>query len=374
MTTDLLFHRAMSQLQHGNRLEALSELHALANQKHVPATFAYADALFPVQPKQAIAFLLDKSNEGLLGAALRAVLMKVFFKRLAMEADDVKWLHREALKGLQEALIILVYLSETTSAFDYYVQLMYQRMPNEATLLALPKPKTRQHENCLPPKESFTSIANAFNQPLRITPTINISAAGIVLYQNVFSPLICRHFVLKFESHMQPSMIHDPITGKGVPNNVRTSTYLQVVNNHIDWFALDVERRLAQISGCPVENGEPLSVLQYCAGQEYKPHYDAFVGDEYATSAMLNDGGQRVKTLICYLQSAEQGGETAFSRQGIRINPTPGSVLMFNNTDNDGNLIKASYHSGLPVLKGAKWIMTKWIRANQSLYGKGLYT
>lgn len=373
MNNEQLFQQALNQIRQGNTASALATLSALAEQRHIPATFVYADTLFRTEPDEAINYLIEKFSQGLIGAAFRAVLMKVFFKRDTMTAQDVSLLFDEALKQNQEAILVLTHLSDGTQYHPFFVEMVNKYIPDAGNLLHLPEVSQDGQFVLQPNTECFELLSEIFNNFMKLKPSIEVDDVGICLYQNVFSAMMCRHFVLKFNSQMKPSMVFDPVTGRGEPNPVRTSTYLQVTNQNIDWFVLDAERRLAQISAVDASFGEPLSVLQYSLGQQYKPHYDAFVGDEQGIDAMLEDGGQRVKTMICFLQSANEGGETAFVRKGIKLNPSPGSVLIFNNTDNDGKILKDSYHAGLPVQSGEKWIMTKWIRAQQTRYGQSLY-
>lgn len=373
MNNDQLFQRALVQIRQGAIEPALTTLAGLADQRHIPATFIYADTLFRTEPDEAINYLIEKFRQGLIGAAFRAVLMKVFFQRSTMTVDDVSLLFEEALKQHHEAILVLTHLSEGTKYHPFFVEMVSKNIPDACNLLHLPEISKNVYGFLQPNTECFEIISEIFNNFIELKPIFQVDDIGGCLYQNVFSTMMCRHFVLKFKAQMKPSMVYDPVTGRGEPNPVRTSTYLQVTNQHIDWFVLDAERRLAQISGVEANFGEPLSVLQYSAGQQYKPHYDAFVGDDEAIEAMLEDGGQRMKTMICYLQSANDGGETAFIRKGIKLNPLPGNVLIFDNADDDGNILKDSYHAGLPVKKGTKWIMTKWIRAQQTRYGQSLY-
>jgi hypothetical protein len=52
----------------------------------------------------------------------------------------------------------------------------------------------------------------------------------------------------------------------------------------------------------------------------------------------------------------------AARQHGIGVQPEPGSVLYFQNADEDGNPYPESRHAGLPVQEGFKWISTLWIR------------
>lgn len=124
-----------------------------------------------------------------------------------------------------------------------------------------------------------------------------------------------------------------------------------------------IEKRLANVFSFPEENGEPIQILNYCEGGEYKPHFDFFEADNpagrYSISAL---GGNRVATMIMYLNDVQGGGETIFPEYNLKITPTKGSVLYFDYLALDGSLDRMSLHGGLPVSGGEKWIATKWVR------------
>ena len=57
------------------------------------------------------------------------------------------------------------------------------------------------------------------------------------------------------------------------------------------------------------EHQEGLQVLRYVDGQKYEPHYDYF---HDAVNTKIENGGQRVVTLLMYLSTPKEGGETVF--------------------------------------------------------------
>ena len=87
----------------------------------------------------------------------------------------------------------------------------------------------------------------------------------------------------------------------------------------------------------------------------------------------LHNGGQRCKTVLCYLNSVSSGGETDFPNLGIKVNPQQGDMLMFRNIDANDHVLTGSYHAGLPVIAEAKWVLSKWARQAVTDYGKVVY-
>lgn len=119
-----------------------------------------------------------------------------------------------------------------------------------------------------------------------------------------------------------------------------------------------IEQRIADLLAIPVSHGEGLQILHYQPGQEYEPHFDWFNPDQPGFSTVTARGGQRIASVVMYLNTPEEGGGTAFPRIGLTVTAMRGSAVYFAYDTGD----EASLHAGLPVLKGEKWIATKWLR------------
>eukprot|EP00897_Mesotaenium_endlicherianum_P001381 jgi/Mesen1/1270/ME001296S00227 len=88
--------------------------------------------------------------------------------------------------------------------------------------------------------------------------------------------------------------------------------------------------------------------------------------------ANLKRGGQRVATMLMYLTTPLEGGETIFPlgecqcgkerTRGISIAPVRGNAVLFWSTKLDGQVDSDSLHGGCPVVRGEKWSATKWLR------------
>ena len=177
------------------------------------------------------------------------------------------------------------------------------------------------------------------------------------------SPLICRfpslfsdeecHFLsASAETYFEPAHTVEEYTGRTFRNPIRTSDTAAFpwVGESPAIHALN--RRIAAASGTLPEQGEPLQVLRYRAGQEYKPHTDAIPGLD----------NQRVMTMLVYLNEEFEGGETEFSQLGITIRPRRGEGLLFRNVDDQGNPNPSVLHAGVPVRSGVKLLASRWIR------------
>lgn len=119
-----------------------------------------------------------------------------------------------------------------------------------------------------------------------------------------------------------------------------------------------IEQRISDLVGLPVEHGEGLQVLHYQPGEQYEPHFDWFDPNLDGYKVLAAKGGQRVASVIMYLNSPAEGGGTHFPKVGLTVCARLGSAVYFAYEGGD----QSSLHAGLPVTQGEKWIATKWLR------------
>jgi len=72
--------------------------------------------------------------------------------------------------------------------------------------------------------------------------------------------------------------------------------------------------------------------------------------------------GQRVSTLVVYLNDVEEGGETYFPEIGLSVVPKRGNAIYFEYANSLRQVDPKSLHASSTIVKGEKWAMTKWMR------------
>ncbi|KAL9276389.1 hypothetical protein ACSQ67_026072 [Phaseolus vulgaris] len=198
------------------------------------------------------------------------------------------------------------------------------------------------------------------------------------IYHNFLSKEECEYLIELAKPYMIKSSVVDSKTGKSTESRVRTSSGMFLKRGR-DKVVQDIEKRIADFTFIPVENGEGLQILHYEVGQKYEPHYDYFI-DEFNTK----NGGQRIATVLMYLSDVEEGGETVFpaananfssvpwwndlsqcARKGLSVKPKMGDALLFWSMRPDATLDPSSLHGGCPVIKGHKWSSTKWMHLHE---------
>jgi prolyl 4-hydroxylase len=177
----------------------------------------------------------------------------------------------------------------------------------------------------------------------------------------------CDKLIRLSATKMTRSEVVDKETGRFEISGVRTSegAHFQRAENAI---VQRLEQRIAALTGHAVEHGEPLQILHYGTGGEYLPHHDYFNPAEPGSTPNLLRGGQRVATMVIYLQDVVNGGGTAFPEIEMTVRPRKGCAVYFEYCDPKASspamIDSRLLHAGLPVLTGDKWIATKWIRQN----------
>lgn len=190
---------------------------------------------------------------------------------------------------------------------------------------------------------------------------VRVSRPTIAVLDNVLDTDEC--FMLRelARTRLARSEVVNPGTGAGVVQDIRTSEGANFGRGETELIAR-IDARAAAIMGMDEEHGEGLQAMRYGVGAEYVPHFDFFPPDDPGSEPHLRNGGQRVATLIMYLDDVEAGGETIFPRIDFSYVPRRGQALYFEYTAADGSLDPLSLHGGAPVLAGEKWILTKWMR------------
>lgn len=178
------------------------------------------------------------------------------------------------------------------------------------------------------------------------------AAPRVTLLRGAFSPAHTQALRAMAASHLAPSFVVDPTTGARRPHPVRNSSGMSFGPLAENLVVNGVNRRLAALTGTAYACGEPLHVLRYAPGEEYRPHLDALPGV----------ANQRLRTAIVFLNAAYAGGETVFPELGLSIRGEEGDVLVFDNLTADGQPDPRTRHAGLPITAGEKWIATRWIR------------
>ena len=179
----------------------------------------------------------------------------------------------------------------------------------------------------------------------------------------------CDDLIALAENRLTRALVVDRKTGGDFLDDRRTSENL-ILEVYQDALCRRIEDRIAKITGVPVEHGESLQIMRYGVGAEYQPHQDFFSADINGEAVHFQNGGNRVATLVMYLNDVESGGSTIFPHAGLEVFPQKGSAVYFAYTDEDGRNDELAFHGGSPVIAGEKWIASKWLREKPTPWGQ----
>ena len=191
---------------------------------------------------------------------------------------------------------------------------------------------------------------------------VNMKLPRVIVFGGLLSEAECDQIISLARPRMARSETVDNRTGGSEVNAARTSRGMFFERGETG--VIDrVERRIAALLSWPVENGEGLQVLHYTPGAEYKPHYDYFDPAHPGSTPILKRGGQRVGTLVMYLNTPTKGGGTTFPDVGVEVAPIKGNAVFF--SYDRAHVDTKTLHGGAPVVEGEKWVATKWLRERE---------
>ena len=188
---------------------------------------------------------------------------------------------------------------------------------------------------------------------------VNLLTPRVVVFGDLLSDEECDEMIALAARRLARSETVQTETGGSEVNEARTSQGMFFERGEHPVVAR-IEARMAVLLDWPIENGEGLQVLRYGAGAEYKPHYDYFDPTHSGTPLILKRGGQRVASLVCYLNTPPKGGATVFPDVQLDVAPLRGNAVFF--SYDRAHPVTKTLHGGAPVVDGEKWVATKWLR------------
>eukprot|EP00931_Biecheleriopsis_adriatica_P069682 TRINITY_DN43484_c0_g1_i1.p1 TRINITY_DN43484_c0_g1~~TRINITY_DN43484_c0_g1_i1.p1 ORF type:complete len:579 (-),score=120.67 TRINITY_DN43484_c0_g1_i1:54-1790(-) len=183
---------------------------------------------------------------------------------------------------------------------------------------------------------------------------------------------------------LQPAMVVQKSENKH-------DTQVNVRNNKQIWLSVKEERdtpvvhhvlkRMHRAARHPEDDAEALQIGHYGVDEKYEVHQDSDPTNDVA----------RPMTMIVYLNTVKEGGETLFplssfgnctmkwrtnaqgekvfgakscceSEDYLRIAAKKGRAVLFFNHDMAGNKDRLAEHAACPIKQGEKWIAQRWFR------------
>jgi prolyl 4-hydroxylase len=191
-----------------------------------------------------------------------------------------------------------------------------------------------------------------------VTPRVICADPYIALYPGLFSAAECKYLAVLGTPWLGEAPILN-LTGEArLDDKIRDAKSCSIPHLAEDMVVHAINRCIAAATGTPWINGEPLNVLQYAPGQQYRPHHDGTGADNVSV---------REQTALIWLNEQFEGGETDFPRIKVRVRGSVGDMLVFRNVLANGAIDERMIHAGLPVTEGIKWMASRWIQSGPYL-------
>ncbi len=210
-----------------------------------------------------------------------------------------------------------------------------------------------------PDKSALIRVGNLVRARLAADPSVHrvpVEQAEIYAVSDFITPAECGQMIAMIDRVAQPSRTFDHGYGTGY----RTS-YSGDVDRSAPFVRM-IERRIDDLLGIPNLFGETIQGQRYLPGQQFKAHNDWFYSKMSYWKDERRRGGQRSWTAMAYLNDVEEGGTTDFTRIGVSIPPQAGALIVWNNALPSGLPNDDTMHAGMPVVRGVKYVITKWYR------------
>jgi prolyl 4-hydroxylase len=179
-----------------------------------------------------------------------------------------------------------------------------------------------------------------------------------VIIDSVLSKDDCKYIIEKANSLFSRSTV---VGTEGVDES-RTSETAWIPKD--DPVAQKVFNKACELTGKHIGCCEDLQVVRYKPGTYYRAHHDSCCDDSDACKSFESRGGQRIGTLLVYLNDEFTDGETHFPDHGdVKMKAPPGSAIFFKPLASDEpKCHPKALHAGLPISSGTKYVCNAWVR------------
>ena len=180
------------------------------------------------------------------------------------------------------------------------------------------------------------------------------------IVKDVLTPNECKYIIDKAE----PMFSRSTVVGVEGADASRTSQTAWI--SKTDPVAQKVFTKALEHTGKTLAECEDLQVVKYEPGTYYREHHDSCCDGSQGCLDFEKEGGQRVATLLVYLNSDFTDGETHFPNLDLKLKADPGSAILFRPLGSDeAKCHPKALHAGLPISSGVKYVCNAWVRENK---------
>lgn len=266
--------------------------------------------------------------------------------------EGARWIRAAADQGMPQALALMSTLA--TLGGDWPAAVNFVK---EAARLG--DERAREQVELIGDPKRFA--ASDWDRPHEPQWRFQSPAVGVI--EGFIPPAFCQWIIQRARPRLQSARVKDAVAGGAREVDYRSNSGAGFGLLDTDLVLQMVNARVADAIRIPLLHQEPTNVLHYKVGEEYRHHCD-FITPSERHAEELRIAGQRVATVLIYLNDDFDGGETEFPELDWRFKGKPGDALVFWNLSPDGQPDRRTLHAGLPPTRGEKWLYSKWVRAN----------
>ena len=184
------------------------------------------------------------------------------------------------------------------------------------------------------------------------------------IINNIITEEEAKYIIDKATVNFHDSLVLDNSTEGKLDTDTRKSKTAWMHKD--DPIIYNIMTRIANIVNLPLENSESLQVVKYEANGYYKHHHDSCCDDNNSCVEFTKNGGQRIKTVLIYLNDDFIEGSTDFPVLNKKIKAPKYGAVVFNPLAKDSNKCHPkALHAGLPVESGIKYVANLWFRESK---------
>jgi prolyl 4-hydroxylase len=298
----------------------------------------------PLLAAEGARFLLDAANRGDAEAAARmAALAGLGLYCRQSWNDALRWLIVAAARNWEPARGQLLALAEVAGDADSAGSSTVEYWSGIAARIAFAPWQTVAH-----------------TRELSADPQVRALDSFI-------SPAVCDWLIARAGSRLTRARVYDAVNRQDLVSSTRTNSVANFSLAEVELLDVLLQAKMSLACRVPMSHMEAPAVLHYELGEEAADHYD-FVDPnipDYAQEIQRN--GQRLVTFLVYLNDDYEGGETRFIHLDFSHKGRRGQGLFFINAHRDMQPDLRMLHAGLPPTRGAKWIVSQFIRSRPIL-------
>lgn len=209
-----------------------------------------------------------------------------------------------------------------------------------------------------PPSSTYHQIN--VNSP-GIKSLTNTTSSYVYAIDNFISEDECNFLIEAAQDCLQPSTVTG--SNKGAGRRISTARTSWTCRLHRDDLPI-LMNSVMKLTNKPLEHIEHPQLARYESTQQFKPHFDAYDEKDPTLKETLEDGGNRLVTILIYLNDVEVGGATKFPLLNIEVQPKRGMAVVFFPATVGGKLDRGALHTALPAVD-TKYVSQIWVREGE---------